>query len=161
MAYIPNNRTIRIQGFADFEDQLKQLAEGYRSDLVARNTLVKAAKEAMQPVLFTAKSLAKYDYNNTSGIHMKDTIRVEGRIPNARDKRSAYVNASDAAIALVTVKKSAVSLANEFSTKKMAARPFMRPALDVNAERVVAKLGFALAIIIPEYAMKIARKKPK
>ena len=53
--------TIELEGFAEFEEQIKQLGEGYRSDLVAKNTLVKAAKVALEPAFATATSLASYD----------------------------------------------------------------------------------------------------
>lgn len=149
---------IKLEGFEDFERQLQELAEGYRSDLVARNTLVKAAKESVTPVWQTAVSLAAYDVSNVENIHMRDTIRVDARIPNARDKMSEYVNETDAAIAVVSVKKSAVSLANEFGTTKMAAKPFLRPALESNIQKVLANLKSELSYIIPAYAKKLNRR---
>jgi HK97 gp10 family phage protein len=90
---------------------------------------------------------------------MRDTIRLDSRIPSAKDKMSEYVNDTDAVIAVVSVKKSAVSLANEFGTSKMAARPFLRPALQENADAVLTELKSQLAVRIPEYAKKLARRK--
>lgn len=150
--------TVHFEGFAELEEQLKDLAEGYRSDLVARNTLVKAAKEAMTPVWQTATTLAAYDESNVENIHMRDTIRVDARIPNSKDKMSEYVNESDSAIAVVSVKKSAVSLANEFGTAKMAARPFLIPALESNIGKVLSGLKSELSFIIPAYAKKLRRR---
>lgn len=149
---------IKTEGFEELEKQLKQLAEGYRSDLVARNTLVKAAKEAMVPVWQTATSLAAYDASNVENIHMRDTLRIDARIPNAKDKLSEYVNETDTVIAVVSVKKSAVSLANEFGTAKMAARPFLIPALKSNIQKVLDKLKSELSYSIPAYAKKLQRK---
>lgn len=157
--YTPNNRTIKLEGFAEFEEQLKAMAQGFRADLVARNTLAKAAGDAMQIVEQSAKSMAAYDENNTSGIHMRDTIRTDFRIPHSRDKQSGFVNETDAAIAVVSVKRSAVSLANEFSTAKMPAKPFLRISLDRNAETVLSILKERLSILIPAYALKLSRKK--
>lgn len=157
--YSPNSRTIKLEGFAEFEEQLKAMAEGFRADAVARNTLVKAAGDAMQIVEQTAKSRAAYDVKNTSGIHMRDTIRTDFRIPNSRDKQSGFVNDTDAAIAVVSVKRSAVSLANEFSTASMPAKPFLRISLDQNAENVLAILKQRLSILIPAYALKLSRKR--
>ena len=137
------------------------MAEGFRADTLARRTLALAARDAMQPVEAAAKAMAAYDENNTERIHMRDTIRTDYRIPNERDKKSYFVNETDAVIAIVSVKRSAVSLANEFSTAKMPARPFLRPALDLNAENVLAILKTKLAIIIPEYALKLSRRRKK
>jgi HK97 gp10 family phage protein len=154
-----DNVTIKTEGFAEFEQQLLAMAEGYRSDLVARNTLTKAVKVAMEPVLQTAINLAHYGENNYSGIHMRDTLKLEARIPNQSDNRSAFVKDSDAVIGIVSVKRSAVSLANEFGTAKMAARPFLIPALERNLTVILSKLKSELSWLIPAYAAKLNRKR--
>ena len=138
------------------------MAEGFRGDLVSRNTLVPAAKSAMESVFSSAQSRAPVGdkpRDSKNPIHMRDTIRLDARIPSEKDKRSEYVNDTDAAIAVVSVKKSAVSLANEFGTSKMAAHPFLRPALQENSQTVLTELKSQLAIRIPEYAKKLARRK--
>jgi hypothetical protein len=91
--------------------------------------------------------------------HMRDTIRLDARIPNERDKRSEYVNETDAAIAVVSVKKSAVSLAQEFGTSKISGKPFLRIALEQNGGEVLTVLKSQLASRIPDYAAKLARKR--
>jgi HK97 gp10 family phage protein len=161
MAYTPNNRTIELEGFAEFEAQLIEMGKGFRADLVAQNTLAKAAGVAMEPVLETAKAMAHYNSKTTSVIHMRDTLRIDFRVPNAKDKQSHYVNETDAAIAIVSVKKSAVSLANEFGTRKMSAYPFLRPALDRNIGTVASILKEQLSFIIPAYALKLSRRRKK
>jgi HK97 gp10 family phage protein len=162
MAYNPQKLTFELEGFAEFEQQLKQMAEGFRGDLVARNTLVPSAKIAMESVLNTAQSMAPVgdkprDAKNP--FHMRDTIRLDARIPSEKDKRSEYVNDTDAAIAVVSVKKSAVSLAQEFGTSKIPARSFLRPALEQSAGAVLTVLKSQLASRIPDYAAKLARKR--
>lgn len=162
MAYTPQSKSFQLEGFAEFEQQLREMAEGFRGDLVARNTLTPAAKAAMGSVLESAKARAPVgdkprDAKNP--IHMRDTIRLDSRIPNNKDKMSEYVNETDAVIAVVSVKKSAVSLANEFGTSKMSANPFLRPALEQNADTVLTELKSQLAVRIPEYAKKLARRK--
>jgi HK97 gp10 family phage protein len=159
--YTPNNRMIKLEGFAEFEEQLMAMAEGFRSDTLARRTLALAARDAMQPVEQAAKAMAAYDENNTENIHMRDTIRTDYRIPNARDRRSDHVNETDAVIAVVSVKRSAVSLANEFGTAKMPAHPFLRKSLDQNAEAVLGLLKTRLTTIIPEYALKLSKRRKK
>lgn len=150
--------TVDLEGFAEFEQQIQDLAEGYRSDLVARNTLVKACKTAMIPVLNSSYSLANYDENNVGNIHMRDTLRIDARIPSEKDKMSEYVNDTDSAIGIMSVKKSAVSLANEFGTAKMAAKPFLIPALESNIKNVTDALKYELSFLIPEYARKLRKR---
>ena len=154
-----DNISIKTEGFAEFEEQLKAMAEGYRADLVAKQTLTKAVKVAMEPVLETAISLAHYGEKNYSGIHMRDTLKLEARIPNASDKSSYFVNETDAVIGIVSVKKSAVSLANEFGTAKMPAYPFLIPALERNLPIILEKLKSELSWLIPAYAAKLNRKR--
>lgn len=162
MAYIPETLNFELEGFDEFEQQLKAIAEGFRGDLVARNTLVPSAKVAMESVFNSAQTKAPVgdkprDAKNP--FHMRDTIRLDARIPNEKDRRSEYVNETDAAIAVVSVKKSAVSLAQEFGTSKIPAHPFLRPALQENAGVVLNVLKSQLASRIPDYAAKLARKR--
>ena len=162
MAYTPQSKSFELEGFVEFEQQLRDMAEGFRGDLVARNTLVPSAKAAMEVVFDSAKSRAPVGdkpRDDKNPIHMRDTIRLDARIPSGKDRMSEYVNDSDAAIAVVSVKKSAVSLANEFGTSKMGANPFLRPALQENADAVLTELKSQLAVRIPDYAKKLARRK--
>lgn len=162
MSYVPEKLIFDLEGFEEFEQQLKQMAEGFRGDLVARNTLVPAAKIAMESVLNSAEARAPVGdkpRDEKNPFHMRDTIRLDARIPNEKDKQSEYVNETDAAIAVVSVKKSAVSLAQEFGTSKIGAKSFLRPALQQNAGTVLTVLKSQLASRIPDYAAKLARKR--
>ncbi len=71
---------------------------------------------------------------------------------------SGYVKDTDTVIAVVSAKKSAVSLANEFGTAKMSAKPFLIPALEGNIENVLGILKSELSYIIPAYAKKLQKK---
>lgn len=162
MAYTPKKLAFELEGFAEFEQQLKEIAQGFRGDLVARNTLVPAAKVAMEVVYNDAVSMAPVGdkpRNDKNPFHMRDTIRLDARIPTEKDKKSEYVNDTDSAIAVVSVKKSAVSLAQEFGTSKISGKPFLRPALQQNAETVLTVLKSQLGSRIPDYAAKLARKR--
>ena len=162
MVYTPEKLTFKLEGFAEFEQQLKEIADGFRGDLVARNTLVPSAKVAMEVVYNDAVSMAPVGdkpRDDKNPFHMRDTIRLDARIPNEKDKKSEYVNETDAAIAVVSVKKSAVSLAQEFGTSKISGKPFLRPALQQNAEAVLTVLKSQLGSRIPDYAAKLARKR--
>jgi hypothetical protein len=162
MAYIPEKLTFELEGFAEFEQQLKDLAEGFRGDLVARNTLVPAAKIAMETVYNSAVSRAPVGdkpRDDKNPFHMRDTIRLDARIPSEKDRQSEYVSPTDAAIAVVSVKKSAVSLAQEFGTSKIPAHPFLRISLQQDSGTVLDALKSQLAGRIPDYAAKLARKR--
>lgn len=155
--YVPSGLNFKTEGFAEFEQQLRQLAEIGRADLVARNTLVKAVNEAMMPVLYQAGMDAPYDEKSDGPIHLRNTIRLDSRIPNSKDKQSEYVKETDAVIGVVSAKKSAVSLAAEFGTSKVAAQPFLRPALEAQSNKVVEILKEQLSVLIPAYAKKLNR----
>jgi HK97 gp10 family phage protein len=162
MAYTPQGQKYQLTGFAEFEQQLQEMARDFRGDLVARNTLVPAAKSAMDSVLNAAKAKAPVGdkpRDEKNPIHMRDTIRLDARIPSQKDKQSGYVSETDAAIAVVSVKKSAVSLANEFGTSKMPANPFLRPALQENSQTVLTALKSELAQRIVDYAKKLERRR--
>lgn len=151
--------TYKLEGFKELEEQLKALGDGYRHDLVARNTLAKAGRYAMQPVYDMMVSIAPYDaVNNTSGIHLRDTARLESRIPNSRDAMSMYVEKTDNIISVVSVKRSAVSLAQEFGNAKTDAQPFLRISLESKATQVLDILKSQLGQIIPDYWKSLKRR---
>jgi hypothetical protein len=154
-----DNITITTEGFAEFESQLQALANGYRADLVAKQTLVKAGRVAMQRVYDDAVYRAPYDsIHNTSGIHLRDTAKIESRIPNNGDKLSEYVKETDSAITVVSVKKSAVSLSQEFGNARTVAQPFLRISLESNIENVLTTLKSQLGQIIPDYWKSLQRR---
>lgn len=148
----------KLEGFAELEQQLKQLGDAYRADLVARNTLVKAVKEALVPAYNSAYAKAAFGPPNPYGIHMKETMRIDARVPNSKDKLSNFVNETDAVIGVVSVKKSAVSLANEFGTAKMAAQPFLKSGFESAIQEVLVNLKSELSYLIPAYAKKLQKK---
>jgi len=156
-----SNKEFNLDGFDEFGDQLAALARMYRADLVVRNTLTKAVKVSLTGAYSTAYSLAKLGPPNKENIHMKETLRIDARIPNAKDKMSYFVNEGDVVIGILSVKKSAVSLANEFGTSKMAAQPFLRQGLESNIQSVLDSLKSELSYLIPKYAEKMSKKTSK
>lgn len=153
----------RIEGLSELESKLSEIMALGRADSIARQTLVKAAKEAMQPVFQEVQATAPYDAEKPrdarNPIHLRDTVKLAARIPNETDRRSTMVNQTDTAIAVVSVKKSAVSLAQELGTKKLMPQPFLRPALAKHRETVVALFKDELATYINQVAAKQARRK--
>ena len=156
------NRMFRVEGLEELEAKLSELMDANRADSAARATIVKAAKEAMIPVADQVKATAPYDPSprtKKSPIHLRDTVRLDARIPTRRDQQSIYVNPTDAAIAVVSVKRSAVSLAQEFGTKKIPAQPFLRRAIEQNAETVVNNFKTSFAEYLASYANKMSRRR--
>lgn len=156
------NRMFRVEGMEELEAKLSELMDMNRADSAARATIVKAAKDAMTPVADQVRATAPYDPSprtKKSPIHLRDTVRLDARIPNKRDHQSIHINPTDAAIAVVSVKRSAVSLAQEFGTKKIPAQPFLRRALEQNAETVVNNFKTSFAEYLASYANKMARRR--
>lgn len=153
----------RIDGLEELESKLSELMALGRADNVARQTLVKAAQAAMETVLHEVQATAPYDAEKPrdakNPIHLRDTVKLTARIPNDTDRRSTMINQTDTAIAVVSVKKSAVSLAQELGTRKLAPQPFLRPALAKHRDNVVATFKDELAGYITQVAAKQARRK--
>lgn len=149
----------KAEGFEELEQQLLELAEGFRGDLVMRNTVTKAINAALQPVLADVISRAPYDEENKGPIHLRDTARLHARIPTSGDRKSEYVSETDAVIGVVSVKKSAVSLSQEFGNARTAAQPFLRISLESNRDNIINTLKSELAVSIPAYAKKLAKRK--
>lgn len=149
----------KTEGFEDLEKQLLELAEGFRGDLVMRNTVTPAIKAALEPALASVISRAPYDEKNTGPIHLRNTARIDARIPTSSDRKSEYVSPTDAVIGIVSVKKSAVSLSQEFGNARTSAQPFLRISLESNRDNIVNILKSELAVSIPAYAKKLAKRK--
>lgn len=153
----------RIEGLEDLESKLSEIMALGRQDKIAKQTLVKAAKTAMEPVFNEVQSTAPYDAerprDEKNPIHLRDTVKLTARIPNETDRRSTMINQTDVAVAVVSVKKSAVSLAQELGTKKLAPQPFLRPALTKHKDTVVTLFKEDLAEYINQIAAKQARRK--
>ena len=153
----------RIDGLEELESKLSQIMALGRADAVARQTLVKAAKTAMEPVFQEVQATAPYDgerpRDERNRYHLRDTVKLTARIPNATDRESTMIYQTDAAIAVVSVKKSAVSLAQELGTKKLSPQPFLRPALSRHKDTIVSLFKEDLKEYINQVAAKQARRK--
>jgi HK97 gp10 family phage protein len=121
-----------------------------------------AMSYAMEPVLQDAKSLAPKD----SG-QMASRIYMRVHKPQARDKGSQSYN-GEMYIARVTASslrddsvqnftlnkrgklqttwsnKRPVPVSQEFGNARTGAKPFLRPALDMNIDRVKSRLGWSI-----------------
>ena len=153
----------QLSGFAEFEQQIIDMANGFKMDTVLKQTLAKAAEESMMSVYHAAKAYAPYDSETPrsaySPFHMRDTLKLKSRLTTPNDREAPSINENSVVLAIVSVKRSAVSLAQEYGTSKIPARPFLRPALQYGATTVISDLKDSLSRIIPEYAQKLSRKR--
>lgn len=147
------------EGFEELEQQLLEMAQGFRGDLVMRNTVNKAVRVALEPVLASVIAKAPYDDKNDGPIHLRDTARLDARIPTSSDRKSEFVSQTDAVIGVVSVKKSAVSLSQEFGNARTPQHPFLRVSLESNRDNIINILKSELAVSIPAYAKKLAKRK--
>lgn len=144
----------KLEGFKELEEVLIQMSEDFGYDKGARRVLVPALKTAMQPVLEQARTLAPYDERNQTTKHLRDTLRLNARVPSPRDKRSMYIHDTDAAIAIVSVKTDKRGISQEFGNAEIAAQPYLRPALERQAQNVINRLGTFLTYKLQQYKSK-------
>jgi HK97 gp10 family phage protein len=152
--------TIKLEGIGDVDKALKALEDEFGDKLARSKVLIPAVREALKPVLAQAKANAP----KNSGDLTKSLI-IEARRPNSRDRRSKYVTRTDTVIAAVTtasgkklakmgIKSDARAIAQEFGTASHPAQPYLRPALEANAQETVSKLGQILARRIQQFRAK-------
>ena len=133
----------KVEGLEELELALITLADNFRyrgeerPDLVLRATAVKAMKRAMEPVASAVLAKAPYDEKNTGPVHLRDTVRLDARTPNATDRKSDMVNLTDVVVSVVSVKKSAVSLSQEFGNAVTPPHPYLRNALTANHQQAI------------------------
>lgn len=157
---------VKLEGFSELEATLLQLSGEISSrgeNLEFRRILTKSAEAAMRPVEESAYALAPYDANRPSSKngqpHLKNTVRLDARIPTDKDRQSHYVSESDAAIAVVSVKKSAVSLSQEFGNARTSAQPYLRVSLERNRTKVVDILKSEMEARMGAFIQRLAKKK--
>ena len=159
---------VRVDGAEQLNATLRQIAGDF-SPQQAHKFLVAAARASMKPVLARAKQLVPVD----SGA-LRASLQIEARKPSQGDKRSRYVNYSDAVVAFVTTASGkklaklkfknaktgqkqigapsdARNVAIEFGTSKQAAKPYLRPALESSQPAILNNLAANLAIQLTKY----------
>jgi len=137
---------IETYGFDDFDAVLTQMGNEFGYTDVNKKVLIPALRNAMKITMPYAKSLARA---NTG--EMRNSITVEARRPSDRDKKSKYIYDGDAAIAIISVRQSPVSLGEEFGTAKKAGQPFIRPSMEANQATILQTLSDELQKKIQRY----------
>lgn len=101
--------TFKIEGLKDVLFAFEELAEEIGDKKATSKFLIPTAREAMKPVLATAKMNAPNDTGELSR-----TLQIEARRPNNRDLRSKYIKQTDTVIAVVTTKAFPKKLKKQF-----------------------------------------------
>lgn len=155
----------KTEGFAEIDQQLTELVRDIQSPSEFKQfkkILSMSTRKALQPLEEDLKARAPYDAeHNTSGIHLRDTTRIDTRIPTEQDKKSIMVNESDAYIAVLSVKKSAVSLSQEFGNVRTVAQPYLRITAQTGVAKATQVLKAELSQRIPEYMQKVLKGRSK
>jgi len=143
--------SIKLEGIGDVDKALKALEQEFGDKMARSKVLIPAVREALKPVLTQAKANAPKDSGD-----LEKSLVIEARRPTRRDKRSKYVTQTDTVIAAVTtasgkklakmgIKSDARAIAQEFGTASHPAQPYLRTALESNAQTTVNSLASILA----------------
>jgi HK97 gp10 family phage protein len=153
--------TIKLEGIGEVDKALKELEQDFGDKMARSKVLIPAVREAMRPVLDQAIANAPKDTGD-----LKRSLIVEARRPTRRDKRSKYITQTDTVIAAVTtasgkklakmgIKSDARGIAQEFGTAKQpGGHPYLRPALESNAQSTINRLGEILGRRIAQFRAK-------
>jgi HK97 gp10 family phage protein len=146
--------TFKAEGFKELHDLLIEMGDDLCYGKTAKRVLIPAVKAAMKPVADQVKATIPYDEKNNSGKHMKDTVRISGRVPNSRDMRAQHADPDAIAVGIVSIKTDDRGMSQEFGNARVPAQPFMRRALEGQANRVINILGTYLAYKLDHYKSK-------
>lgn len=113
------------------------LAEAEKKVSIA--ALRKAGRDAMEPVLADMKQHAGFD-ETSAGPHMRNDIKITSV---DQTKNTSYPTAVTVRVG-VSRAHHIKAWAQERGTRKQVAKPFMRPALDYNRQRVLNILAIRL-----------------
>jgi HK97 gp10 family phage protein len=167
--------TVDVTGVKEFAELLEQM----QADFGVKDSskiLNKAVRKSMGNVLGAAKRLAPVDSGG-----LRASLRLVVKKPNRKDRRSRYIEDSDVVIGQVTtasgnqlaklkyknaktgektvgVESDGRALANEFGTAKMAGKPFLRPAMESEAQTTVSSLAGSLKAELEKYKAKQSKK---
>lgn len=146
--------TFKAEGFKELHDVLIEMGEDLCYGKTNKKVLIPAIKAAMQPVLQQVKNTIPYDEQNRSGTHMRDTVRLSARAPSARDMRAQHADPDAVAIGIVSIRTDDRGMSQEFGNARVNGQPFMRLALETQANTVVNTLGTFLAFKLSQYKSK-------
>ena len=152
-------------GFDQLENLLAEISKSVGHTAAAKSILVPAARDAMKPALTAAKANLFPGHGYDTG-QLQRTLAIKARTTTSKDRRSKYIDSKDAVIAVVEAninkikgdKSDARHIAVEFGTANMAARPYLRPALEATSGQVTEKLRANLAKGLEKFKASAPRK---
>lgn len=150
----------KIEGLRELDKAL-----GGFTKTVAKNTLQRAGRKALEPVAEMARQLAPDD-PKTQGNDLRSSIGVGTRLSRnqARQKRKA-VKSGEAEKYFAEVYAGAGALPQahlrEFGLDGAAPHPFLRPAWDANKNRVLETIKADIASEIEKTAKRQAARLAK
>jgi hypothetical protein len=151
-------------GFDGLEEILIQLGKDFGYGESTKRVLVPALRDAMRPALTTARAnilAGPYNAKNVTTPHMVDTLKLNARMPTSKDKKSAYIQQNDVAMAMVSVRTDDRGMSQEFGNARTPAQPFLRRALESSAIACVDQLEMILGRKLAEYRSKQDKIKDK
>lgn len=142
--------TVKIAGLREMDAALGELSKA-----VARNTLIRVGKSALEPMAEVARALAPDD-PNTGGQDLHRSINV-GTNLTPRQKRLAKREPKDfAAVYMGTADPAGVL--QEFGTVNHGPQSFMRPAFSREAQGTIDRVAQGLK---PEIEKAAARARAR
>lgn len=147
-----------IEGVDELQEQIEAISKSWRADLVVKQTVVKAMREALFPVAAQVYERAPFDEKNTTRPHLKHSVNVDVHMTRDSDRQSTFYQEGDFVTGIVYVRKSAVSLSQEFGNARTPAHPFLRVALSSKINTVLTIFKTQLEEILPVYWKKLNRR---
>lgn len=177
--------TITLEGIGDVDRVFRELADEIGDKKANSKILVPAVREAMKPVLRTAQSLAPIDTGglrlsllvearrptrrDRNSKYITNTDTVIALVTTASGKKLAAMSQGKGLVAakkrltkiggnganFTGVKSDARAIAQEFGSAANAAHPYLRPALETQAQSVVSNLSNILGRRIDAYKRKM------
>lgn len=146
--------TVKLTGFKELEQALvEELPKA-----TAKNSLRRAAIDAMKPLEARAKQLVRKDQGELAARITTKTVRAK------RISRTKFESASGVIVATgPTGRPEGGGNAGwqEFGTVEMPASPYMRPAADSEGMPTIDRVRDALTVQIGKARKRIARKAAK
>jgi hypothetical protein len=152
----PKSKSTVLMGIEGLPE-LQEILESIIDDFGAKDTqkiLSSSAREAMKLTESSLKSLIQSQFQLTKKPYLIDTVRLSGRKPTAKDRKSAYFNEGDVAIGEVSVYTDKRGISQEFGNARVPAKPFLRISLEYSATAIVDQLSIILAKKINLYKSK-------
>lgn len=147
-----------IEGVSELQEQLEAISNSWRADLVVKQTVVKAMREALIPVASEMYNRAPYDEKNITLPHLRNSVNMDVHVTRDTDKQSFFYEEGDFVTGVVFVRRSNVALAQEFGNARTPAHPFIRNALSNKINVVLTTFKTQLEEILPQYWAKLNKR---